>query len=124
MSDMLGNNVTARVPGEDGHWLINPLGCCNEEVTASSVVKIDMEGNIVLDSLPPYEVNQAGVVIHGAMHRARADVACVIHTIRRRNDGVGAGMRDIALVQSAMRFGAVAYHDLTGSRSIWLSSRG
>jgi ribulose-5-phosphate 4-epimerase/fuculose-1-phosphate aldolase len=115
MSDMLGNNVTARVPGEGDHWLINPLGLLHEEVTASSVVKIDMAGNIVLDSLPPYEVNQAGVVIHGAMHRARADVDCVIHTHTPAGMTVSALECGILpLVQSAMRFGAVAYHDFNG----------
>src|ERR1700734_2909415 len=72
MTDLLGNNVTARVPGEDGHLLINPLGLLYDEVTASSVVKIDMDGNILSDGPPIHGVNQAGVVIHGAMHRARA----------------------------------------------------
>ena len=115
MTDMLGNNVTARVPGEDGHLLINPLGLLYEEVNASSVVKIDMEGNIVSDRPSRFGVNQAGFVIHGAMHKARADVDCVIQTHTPAGMAVSAldcGL--LPLVQSAMRFGAVAYHDFNG----------
>jgi len=116
MTDMLGNNVTARVPGEDDHLLINPLGLLYDEVTASSVVKIDMDGNIVSDGPPPrHGVNQAGFVIHGAMHKARADVDCVIHTHTPAGMTVSAlecGL--LPLVQSAMRFGSVAYHDFNG----------
>jgi ribulose-5-phosphate 4-epimerase/fuculose-1-phosphate aldolase len=115
MTDMLGNNVTARVPDEPGHLLINPLGLLYEEVTASSVVKIDLDGNIVSDVPPPEGVNQAGFVIHGAMHKARADVNCVIHT--HTPAGMTVSVLDCGLlpmVQSAMRFGDVAYHEFNG----------
>ena len=115
MTDLLGNNVTARVPGEPGHLLINPLGLLYDEVTASSVVKIDMEGNIVSDPPPLHGVNQAGFVIHGAMHKARADINCVIHTHTPAGMAVSAmecGL--LPLVQSSMRFGAIAYHDFNG----------
>ncbi len=115
MSDMLGNNVTARVPGESGHLLINPLGLLYDEVTASSVVKIDMDGNIVSDEPSGYGVNQAGFVIHGAMHQARQDVNCVIHTHTPAGMAVSAlecGL--LPVVQNSMRFGSVAYHDFNG----------
>jgi len=115
MTDMLGNNVTARVPGEEGHLLINPLGLLYDEVTASSVVKIDGDGNIVSDSPSDYRVNQAGFVIHGAMHQSRRDVNCVIHTHTPAGMAVSAlecGL--LPIVQNSMRFGSVAYHDFNG----------
>ncbi|HEX4505999.1 MAG TPA: class II aldolase/adducin family protein [Alphaproteobacteria bacterium] len=114
MTDMLGNNVTARVPGEPEHLLINPLGLLYDEVTASSIVKIDMDGN-VMSAGSGGGVNQAGFVIHGAMHKARADVNCVIHTHTPAGMAVSAlecGL--LPMVQSSMRFGAVAYHDFNG----------
>lgn len=114
MTDMLGNNVTARVPGEPEHLLINPLGLLYDEVTASSIVKIDMDGNVVAAGSGG-GVNQAGFVIHGAMHKARADVNCVIHTHTPAGMAVSAlecGL--LPMVQSAMRFTSVAYHDFNG----------
>jgi len=114
MTDMLGNNVTARVPGEPDRLLINPLGLLYDEVTASSVVKIDMDGNVV-SAGSGGGVNQAGFVIHGAMHKARADVNCVIHTHTPAGMAISAlecGL--LPMVQSAMRFTAVAYHDFNG----------
>jgi ribulose-5-phosphate 4-epimerase/fuculose-1-phosphate aldolase len=115
MTDMLGNNATARVPDAPDHLLINPLGLLYDEVTASSLVKIDMDGNVVSDEPVPEGVNQAGFVIHGAMHKARADVNCVIHTHTPAGMTISAlecGL--LPLVQSAMRFGSVAYHDFNG----------
>lgn len=114
MTDMLGNNVTARVPDEPEHLLINPLGLLYDEVTASSVVKIDMDGNVV-SAGSGGGVNQAGFVIHGAMHKARANVNCVIHTHTPAGMAVSAlecGL--LPMVQSSMRFTAVAYHDFNG----------
>ena len=114
MTDMLGNNVTARVPGEPGHLLINPLGLLYDEVTASSIVKIDMDGNVV-SAGSGGGVNQAGFVIHGAMHKARDNVNCVIHTHTPAGMAVSAlecGL--LPMVQSSMRFTAVAYHDFNG----------
>jgi ribulose-5-phosphate 4-epimerase/fuculose-1-phosphate aldolase len=115
MTDMLGNNVTARVPGEDYHLLINPLGLLYDEVTASSIVKIDMDGNVVSEGSAGHGVNQAGFVIHGAMHRARDDVNCVIHTHTPAGMAVSAlecGL--LPVVQNSMRFASVAYHDFNG----------
>ena len=83
MSDMMANHISAAVPGEENAFLINAYGMMYEEITASSLIKIDLDGNILakpdfgeLD----YGINKAGYVIHGAIHRARHDVACVIHT--------------------------------------------
>jgi len=114
MTDMLGNNVTARVPGEPDRLLINPLGLLYDEVTASSIVKIDMDGNVV-SAGSGGGVNQAGFVIHGAMHKARANVNCVIHTHTPAGMAVSAlecGL--LPMVQSSMRFTSVAYHDFNG----------
>ena len=83
MSDMMANHVSAHVPGEPGAFLINAYGMMYEEITASSLIKIDHAGNIL--SKPDfgdldYGINKAGYVIHGAVHAARPELACVIHT--------------------------------------------
>src|SRR5215472_10125341 len=72
-SDLLGTHISARVPGPEDHFLLNPYGMMFDEITASSLVKIDMEGNKVEPS--DYGVNQAGFVIHSAMHMARHDLS-------------------------------------------------
>ena len=75
--DMIFTHISVRVPGPEHHFLINPYGMLFEEITASSLVKIDLEGNIVMDS--PYFVNPAGFTIHSAIHSAREDAQCVLH---------------------------------------------
>src|ERR1044071_5913741 len=80
MDDLVYNHISARVPGEEGHFLINAYGMTYDEITASSLVKIDFDGNVVEDSGTGYGINHAGFVIHSAVHRGRPDVACVIHT--------------------------------------------
>jgi len=75
--DLIFTHLTARVPGPDHHFLINPYGLMFEEVTASSLVKIDLEGNKVQKS--PWSVNPAGFTIHSAVHEAREDAKCVMH---------------------------------------------
>jgi ribulose-5-phosphate 4-epimerase/fuculose-1-phosphate aldolase len=77
-SDMLGTHLSARVPGEEDAFLINPYGLLFEEITASSLVKVDEEGTIL--SPTEYTINPAGFVIHSAVHMARPEVACAIHT--------------------------------------------
>jgi ribulose-5-phosphate 4-epimerase/fuculose-1-phosphate aldolase len=77
-SDMLGTHLSARVPGEEDAFLINPYGLLFEEITASSLVKVDEDGNIL--SPTEYSINPAGFVIHGAVHMARPEVACAMHT--------------------------------------------
>jgi len=115
MNDLVYNHISGRVPGEEGHFLINPYGYAYEEVTASSLVKIDFEGNIVLDSGTGYGINHAGFVIHSAVHRACAGVGCVIHTHSAAGMAVSAlkcGL--LPLTQNAMFFGEVGYHDYEG----------
>lgn len=115
MNDLVYNHITARVPGDEGRFLINPYGYAYEEITASSLVKIDFDGNVVLDSGSGYGVNRAGFVIHSAVHRARSDVACVIHTHSPAGMAVSAlkcGL--LPLTQNAMFFGEIGYHDYEG----------
>jgi len=75
--DLVYTHISARVPDSDHHFLINPYGMLFEEVTASSLVKIDLEGKKVLES--PYDINPAGFTIHSAIHAAREDAHCVMH---------------------------------------------
>ena len=118
MSDMMANHISAAVPGEGNAFLINAYGMLYEEITASSLIKIDIDGNILAKpdfGALDYGINRAGYVIHGAIHKARHDVACVIHT------HTWAGMALSALecgvlpiTQTAMRWSRVAYHDFEG----------
>ncbi|CAB3929307.1 class II aldolase/adducin family protein [Achromobacter insolitus] len=111
MSDLIYNHITARIPGPEGHLLINPYGMMYDEITASSLVKIDLDGN-VLGNQGHYGINAAGYVIHSAVHGARHDVQCVIHTHTRAGMAVSAlkcGL--LPLTQTAMRFAKIPYHD-------------
>jgi len=118
MSDMMANHVSAAVPGEENAFLINAYGMMYEEITASSLIKIDLDGNILLKpdfGELDYGVNKAGFVIHGAIHRARHDVACVIHTHTWAGMALSAlecGV--LPLTQTSMRFMKVGYHDYQG----------
>jgi ribulose-5-phosphate 4-epimerase/fuculose-1-phosphate aldolase len=78
MTDLAATHISARIPGPEDHFLINPYGLMYEEVTASNLVKVDMDGEKVMDS--PFPVNPAGFTIHSAVHMARPDVQCVVHT--------------------------------------------
>ncbi|HUC12338.1 MAG TPA: class II aldolase/adducin family protein [Stellaceae bacterium] len=114
-SDLINTRITARIPGQDNHYLINPYGLLFEEVTASSLVKIDAAGNKVVPS--EAEINSAGFAIPGAVHRARPEVACVLHThsiagcaVSMQRDGL------LPLNQHALQIiGDVAYHDYEGT---------
>jgi ribulose-5-phosphate 4-epimerase/fuculose-1-phosphate aldolase len=115
MDDLVYNHISARVPGEEGHFLINAYGMTYDEITASSLVKIDFDGRVVQDSGTGYGINQAGFVIHSAVHRARPDVACVIHTHTPAGMAVSAmkcGL--LPLTQNAMFFSGLGYHDYEG----------
>jgi len=112
MSDMIYNHISARVPDEEGHILINPYGMLYEEITASSLVKIDFAGKVVQDSGTGYGINHAGFVIHSAVHKAREDVGCVIHTHSIAGMAVSAldcGL--LPLTQTAMYFDGVGMHE-------------
>ena len=78
MSDMMANHISSHVPGEPGAFLINAYGMMYEEITASSLIKVDKNCNKIIDS--PYPVNPAGFVIHSAIHMAKPAINCVIHT--------------------------------------------
>ena len=115
MDDLVYNHISARVPGEEGRFLINAYGMTYDEITASSLVKVDFEGRIVQDSGTGYGINQAGFVIHSAVHRGRPDVACVIHTHTPAGMAVSAmkcGL--LPLTQNAMFFSGVGSHDYEG----------
>ena len=115
MTDLHLNHISARVPGKEEHFLINPFGMMYEEITASSLIKIDLEGNIIANSNDEYRVNKAGYVIHSAIHGARPDVACVLHT--HTNAGMAVSSLKcglLPLTQTAMRWSKIAYHDFEG----------
>lgn len=77
--DQIFTHFSVRIPGPERHYLLNPLGYLFDEVTASSLIKVDVEGNIILDPTG-LGINPAGWVIHGAVHEAREDAHCVLHT--------------------------------------------
>jgi ribulose-5-phosphate 4-epimerase/fuculose-1-phosphate aldolase len=111
--DFLFTHLSARVPGPEHHFLINPLGLCFDEITASSLVKVNVEGEKVIES--PYEINPAGFTIHSAVHMAREDAMFVMHL--HTDDGVAvSAMADglMPLSQHAMQLGEIAYHDYEG----------
>jgi len=116
MTDLTYNHITARVPGAEHHILINLYGLLYKEITASSLAKIDLDGNIIWKPDTDYYVNKAGYVIHGAIHRARSDVRCVIHTHTRAGMAVAAMQCGILPIsQTSIRFeGHVGYHDYEG----------
>lgn len=111
---LTGNHISARVPGTDDQFLINPYGLMYEEITASSLVKVGLDGTILSDT--EYDINQAGYVIHSAVHGARHDVVCVLHTHTEAGMGVSAlasGLLPISM--SALRFyNRIGYHDYQG----------
>jgi len=112
MDDLVYNHISARVPGEEGHFLINAYGMMYDEITASSLLKIDFDGNVVLDSGTGYGINHAGFVIHSAVHKGRPDVGCVIHT--HSIAGMAVSALDCGLLpitQTAMYFGGVGMHE-------------
>ena len=112
--DLIFTHLSAKVPGPEKHFLINPYGQLFEEITASSLVKIDLGGNAVMES--PFPVNPAGFVIHGAVHEARADARCVLHLHTPHGQAVAAQRHGLlSITQTAMTLhGAVAYHDFEG----------
>jgi ribulose-5-phosphate 4-epimerase/fuculose-1-phosphate aldolase len=116
MTDLVYNHITARVPGPAHHILINAYGMLYEEVTASSLIKVDLAGNIIDKADHPYSVNAAGYIIHSAVHEAREDAHCVIHTHTPAGIAVSAMEEGLLpLSQTAMRFhGHLAYHDYEG----------
>ncbi|NLU68397.1 class II aldolase/adducin family protein [Streptomyces sp. HNM0574] len=114
MTDLIFTHISLRLPGPEHHFLINPYGLLFEEITASSLVKIDMTGRPVEPT--PYRVNPAGFVIHSAVHAAREDALCVLHTHTRAGCAVAAQPDGLLPVnQINLQFhGRVGYHDYEG----------
>jgi ribulose-5-phosphate 4-epimerase/fuculose-1-phosphate aldolase len=112
--DLVFTHISARVPGADEHFLINPYGLFFDEITASSLVKIDLEGNTIGASSFP--VNKAGFIIHSAIHAARHDAKCVLHTHTLNGVAVAtqrAGLQPISQ-HSMFVLGSLGYHDFEG----------
>jgi len=115
-NDLIYNHITARVPGDDEHYLINPFGLSYSEVTASCLCKIDADGNVIFKPEGDFEISYAGFVIHSAIHTARPDIRCILHTHTPAGMAVSAmecGL--LPLNQTSLRFhGRIAYHDYEG----------
>ena len=114
MTDLIFTHVSVRIPGPEHHFLINPYGLLFEEITASNLVKIGLDGELVEPS--EFVVNPAGFVIHGAIHAAREDAQCVLHTHTKAGCAVAATEHGLLPVnQISMEFyGRVGYHDYEG----------
>jgi len=112
--DLIFTHISARVPGPETHFLINPYGLMFDEITASSLVKIDLEGNKVANS--PYDINPAGFTIHSAVHGARDDAHCVLHLHTLAGVAVAAqrdGLLPISQ-QSLFPLSGLSYHAYEG----------
>ena len=117
-SDLVFTHISAKLPdavtGGAHHFLINPYGLMFDEITASSLVKVDERCNKVIDS--PFPVNPAGFVIHSAVHEARADAGCVLHTHTRAGVAVSAQAAGVLPIsqQSSFVLASLAYHEYEG----------
>ena len=115
MTDLIYTHISARVPGPDHHFLINAFGLLWDEISASTLVKVTLDGEIV-DDPTGGGINRAGFVIHSAVHRARPNVGCVMHTHTAAGIAVAAQEQGLLpLSQHAMRFwNNIGYHDYEG----------
>ncbi len=113
-TDLIFTHISARVPGPGHHFLINPYGMMFDEITASSLIKVDQDGNKLSES--PLPVNRAGFVIHSAIHAVREDAQCVIHTHTRAGVAVSAQRDGVLPIsqQSTFVLASLAYHDYEG----------
>ena len=111
--DLVFTHITARIPDTE-HYLINPYGLMFEEITASSLVKIDLQGNVLQET--PFPINPAGFTIHSAVHAARHDIRCVMHTHTLNGVAVSAQKRGLLPIsqQSIFVLSSLAYHDYEG----------
>lgn len=116
MSDLAANHITARVAGGADQFFINPYGVVYDEITASSLNKIDLEGNVIEQGNTSYGVNTAGYIIHSAVHAVRADVICVLHTHTQAGVAVSAMEEGLMpLTQTALQlYDQIAYHEYEG----------
>ena len=114
MSDLTGTHISARLPDDEDAFLINPYGLYFDEITASSLIKVDLDGNVKSEST--YPVNAAGYTIHSAVHAVRHDVNCALHTHTRAGMAVSALKAGLMpITQHSARFiGNIGYHDYEG----------
>ena len=112
--DLIFTHISARVPGPEHHFLINPYGMFFDEITASSLLKVDLAGQKVMDS--PYDTNPAGFTIHGAIHEARENAQCVLHVHSLNGVAVSAQEDGVLPIsqQSIVVLASLAYHDYEG----------
>ena len=112
--DLVFTHITAKIPGVENQFLINPYGLMFEEMTASSMVKIDLQGNKLDDN--PHPINPAGFVIHSAIHAAREDAKCVLHVHSLNGVAVSAQKNGVLPIsqQSIFVLAGLAYHDYEG----------
>ena len=112
--DAIFTHISMRVPGPEHHFLINPYGMFFEEITASSLVKVDLEGNIVSET--PYFINPAGFTIHSAIHAAREDALCVMHLHTDAGVGVSAQKEGLLPISqnALLLLPSLAYHVYEG----------
>ena len=113
-TDTIYTHLSLRVPDEFS-FLINPFGLLHEEITASSLVKVDVDGAII-DDPTGIGINRAGFVIHGAIHQGRHDVACIIHTHTPAGVGVAAQKNGLLPISqhAAILAGSIGYHEFEG----------
>jgi ribulose-5-phosphate 4-epimerase/fuculose-1-phosphate aldolase len=112
--DLVFTHISARLPGPEHHFLINPYGMMFEEITATSLIKVDLQGRKLMDS--PYEINPAGFTIHSCIHAARADAACVLHVHCVNGVAVSAQKEGVLPIsqQSLFVLSSLGYHDYEG----------
>jgi ribulose-5-phosphate 4-epimerase/fuculose-1-phosphate aldolase len=112
--DLIFTHISARVPGPEHHFLINPYGMMFDEITASSLVKVDLEGRIVMET--PYHINPAGFTIHSAVHAAREDALCVLHSHTVYGVAVSAQPQGLLPIsqQSLFALASIGYHNYEG----------
>ena len=113
-SDLVFTHISARIPGPEHHFLINPYGLMFDEITASSLVKVDQNCNKLSES--PFPVNPAGFTIHSCVHQVREDAACIIHTHSRAGVAVSAQKSGVLPIsqQSTFVLASLGYHDYEG----------
>lgn len=114
MTDLIYNHISVRLPGPEHRFLLNPYGLLYEEITASSLVIVGLDGQLITDG--PWRVNPAGFVIHSAIHEAREDALCVLHTHTKAGCAVAAQEHGLLpLNQMSLEFyNRVGYHDYEG----------
>jgi ribulose-5-phosphate 4-epimerase/fuculose-1-phosphate aldolase len=118
MDDLIYNHISARIPGSE-EFLLNPMGLTYDEICASALIKVDLAGKVLSEPEFPkglgYKFNPAGYVIHGAIHEARPELHCVIHTHSLAGMAVSSLKKGLLpMTQTAMRFARVGYHDYEG----------